>query len=744
MSLQEVFKKIRVVEDFPKKGINFRHIGPLLEDAELFTYAIKQLYSLSTDHYDVICGLDARGFIIATMLQAITGLPQVMIRKGSKLPGHKYTCEYKKEYGSDIFELEVGSIKPGKRVLIVDDLMATAGTLFAASDLIRQAGGIVAGVMVLIEFRDLGGQERLRPITNVYSLFSLDSFDKSEVLNKDICTPSLLQIKKFRPTVYPKDDNLPVIMWHPTMESFAKKMLQVSNFRPSYVNWNYFPDGWPNITFEPSITMVNKDIVFIMNIAIKEIFLEQLVLLLVLPRQLINSLTIVVPYLGPATHERVDYSGQLATVEPVLKILSSCIPMTKTGPPILRIFDIHALQIRFYINDNTTMKLMSAIPVLLNYLASKEERYIIAYPDDGAYKRFRYFFDDFPQIICSKIRDGDTRNITIGNLPTIDLKNVIIIDDLVQSGETLLSCAKSLKLRGFETISAYVTHAVFPKNAWKKFADSDVINEFIITNTNPGVSDKLAGIKPFVVLDVQTHLCSELRINNREVIVTDPKPMTNIYVATTNQKKLNAVYEASIKENTIFPREHTYEIYSVDGISSGIAEQPWTVEETTIGSLNRFLNCVYLIGKDTTKSSIFVSIENGLFQNANSYADIPVIQYSIFNEEPSSIVGFSKAVNIPDKYFEFVQDSLKSPCRSVTFGSIIEKNLAIKDWHKYISGKSRKDILFSCFVNEDIKEDTKEDVQDDVVPKPKSKPLSVITEKFTRFGAFIDGKINEV
>lgn len=762
LNISEVFKNIKVVKDFPKPGIVFRHIGPLLKNTELFKYAIKQLFSTSNDKFDVVCGLDARGFIMATAIQEQFGIPQVMIRKQSKLPGDKYTYEYKKEYGSDILELEVGSIKPKQRVLIIDDLMATAGTLIAAANLVEQATGTVSGIMTLIEFTDLKGRERINkayPSTPIYSLFSLDSFNDTETLTSDVHIPNVLQIKKFRPTIYPNCDSLPVLMWHSTMEPFAKKILQVSNIRASYVNWSYFPDTWPNITFEPSITLTNKDVIFVMSISRKEIFAEQLALLVALPRQLLNSLTIIVPYLGPATHERVDYSGQLATVEPILKIISSCIPMTKTGPPILRIFDIHAPQIRFYTNDNVTMKLMSAIPVLLEYLKTKKERYVIAYPDDGSYKRFKCFFEDFPQVICSKIRDGDTRKIIIRervNWPEqtleesaldntfTDLNNVIIIDDLVQSGETLLSCAEALKSLGFTNTSAYVTHAVFPNGAWKKFTISSVISEFIITNTNPEVSDTLIGIKPFIVLDVQTHLCSELRINNPSIVITAPKKLTDIFVASTNVTKLTAVYEASLKDSSIFPNNEVFEIYSVNGISSEISEQPLGLVETSNGARNRLNNCMSLIHDE---SAIFVSIENGLIESESEgpqtpimYYDVPVIQYKLPDTEIKMINSSASGVLIPGEYNSFVEKSLQSPNRSITFGSILEKRFAIKDWHKFISGVSRKNIIRDAMEVEP--EPKPEPVP--VAPKPKTKAFTILAQRFNQFGSFVESKISGV
>lgn len=719
MSLEEVFKTIRVVKNYPKEGIVFRHIGPLLENTKLFKYAIKHLYQKQECQCDAVCGLDARGFIIATAIQYQTDIPQVMIRKSSKLPGKVFTSKYQKEYGFDSLELEENSIKPGQRVIIVDDLIATGGTIMAAIDLVIQAGGIVSSVMTLIEFKDLGARKRIQekyPYINVHSLFNINSFDESVILpekdsvvltekdsvilpekdsvvltEKDsvVLTKKHTNIKLFRPPVYHNDDKLPVLMWHPTMETFATKLLQVSNIRPSYINWEYFPDNWPNITFEPSKTLVNKDVYFVMSLSTKETFAEQLALLVALPRQLINSLTIVIPYLGPATHERVDYSGQLATVEPILKIISSCIPMTKTGPPIIRIFDIHALQIRFYTNDNVTMKLMSAIPVLLNYIKTKQERYVIAYPDDGSYKRFKYFFDDFPQVICSKIRDGDDRKIMIRdrvNWPDDKyaeniLDNIIIVDDLVQSGETLLRCAEALKTFGFKNISAYVTHAVFPNNTWKKFTTSSVIHEFIVTNTNPLVTDKLMNVEPFTVLDITNYLCSELIINNPDIAV-ESKQLVNIYVASTNIDKLMAVYEVYQCAECI------YNIYSVD-VKSGVSNQPYTMTETRDGAINRLTNCMLYINNS---DSIYIAIENGIYRDLGYYYDMPVVVRKVFDGPVEIIERASSIVSIPEKYYNFVRESLESG-KTKTFGSIIEGKLGIKDWHKFVSGSSRKDLI---------------------------------------------------
>jgi non-canonical (house-cleaning) NTP pyrophosphatase len=283
-----------------------------------------------------------------------------------------------------------------------------------------------------------------------------------------------------------------------------------------------------------------------------------------------------------------------------------------------------------------------------------------------------------------------------------------------------------------------VTHAVFPNGAWKKFTNSSVISEFIITNTNPEVADILSGVRPFVVLDVQTHLCSELRINNPNIFTTVPKNMTNIFVATTNVAKLTAVYEASLKESSIFPNDHVFEVYSVDGISSDISEQPFGLSETSDGAMHRLLNCMSVIRND---NSIYVSIENGIIagDNNESYCDIPVIQYKLPGADVKMINSSASGVIIPEQYRVWVEESLCSPGRSITFGSIIEKRLAIKDWHKFISGKSRKNII-----RDSMEVEVEPEPEPAPVVKPKSKTLIALTQSLNRFGAFIDTKINEV
>jgi phosphoribosylpyrophosphate synthetase len=172
--------------------------------------------------------------------------------------------------------------------------------------------------------------------------------------------------------------------------------------------------------------------------------------------------------------ERVDNEGQVPTAKTLAHMLS-VIPMAARGPVQLVMFDIHALQERFYFSHQVIPRLLSAIPLLIQTLKSQaEERNLrIAFPDEGAYKRFHCLFpQQWPTITCIKVRDGDKRVVRIKEG---DPKGgqIVIVDDLVQTGGTLIECAKECLSQGAASVSAFVTHAVFPKESWKRFTPQD-------------------------------------------------------------------------------------------------------------------------------------------------------------------------------------------------------------------------------------------------------------------------------
>jgi adenine phosphoribosyltransferase len=170
VALEELKRKIRDIPDFPKPGIMFRDITPLLSDGKAFRQAIDYLGERYVDRkIDVVVGVEARGFIMGAALAYKLEAGNILIRKSGKLPYKTHRTTYALEYGTDTLEIHQDAIKAGQRVLIADDLLATGGTISAAVDLVRQLGGEIVELAFLIELVALRGREKLKDHT-VYSL----------------------------------------------------------------------------------------------------------------------------------------------------------------------------------------------------------------------------------------------------------------------------------------------------------------------------------------------------------------------------------------------------------------------------------------------------------------------------------------------------------------------------------------------------------------------------------------------
>ncbi|KAG7468570.1 hypothetical protein MATL_G00144470 [Megalops atlanticus] len=170
--LELVTQKIRPFPDFPSKGILFRDICPLLKDPEALTAAIDLFEEHVREAYpqvQQIVGLDARGFLFGPLLAQRLGVGFALVRKKGKLPGPTVSVAYTLEYGKAEVEIQADAVDPGQKVLLVDDLLATGGTLFAACELMKKQKAEVLGCLVVIELRDLNGLERLKP-NSVFSL----------------------------------------------------------------------------------------------------------------------------------------------------------------------------------------------------------------------------------------------------------------------------------------------------------------------------------------------------------------------------------------------------------------------------------------------------------------------------------------------------------------------------------------------------------------------------------------------
>lgn len=156
---------IRSIPDFPKPGILFYDISTLLAHPDAWQVAMGRLAKIISRHQpDVLAGVESRGFLVAAPLALKLGLGFTMVRKKGKLPGPTINYEYDLEYGSDIIEIQEDSVKPGDRVVILDDLLATGGTMGASMELFSKAGAELVGAACIIELTFLNGRDQLNGV----------------------------------------------------------------------------------------------------------------------------------------------------------------------------------------------------------------------------------------------------------------------------------------------------------------------------------------------------------------------------------------------------------------------------------------------------------------------------------------------------------------------------------------------------------------------------------------------------
>lgn len=172
--MEALLPYIRDIPDFPKPGILFRDITPLLANPRVFKLAIEQFAErFEHERIDAIVAAEARGFIFAAPLAVRLNVGFVPIRKPGKLPSRKHSFDYDLEYGTDTLEMHIDGVESGCRVLVVDDLLATGGTVEACCQLVERAGAQVAACAFLIELCALGGARRIAP-RDVFSLICYD------------------------------------------------------------------------------------------------------------------------------------------------------------------------------------------------------------------------------------------------------------------------------------------------------------------------------------------------------------------------------------------------------------------------------------------------------------------------------------------------------------------------------------------------------------------------------------------
>ncbi|KNA12007.1 hypothetical protein SOVF_129880 [Spinacia oleracea] len=284
------------------------------------------------------------------------------------------------------------------------------------------------------------------------------------------------------------------------------------------ISWRTFEDGFPNLFISNAQGIRGKHVAFLASFSSPGVIFEQLSVIYALPKLFVASFKLVLPFFPTGTSERMEDEGDVATAFTLARILSN-IPISREGPTSLVTFDIHALQERFYFGDNILPCFESGIPLLKKKLQQlpDSDNITIAFPDDGAWKRFHKQLQHFPMIVCAKVREGDQRIVRLKEGDPTG-RHVVIVDDLVQSGGTLIECQKVLAAHGAAKVSAYVTHGIFPNKSWERFkpdtagCPEEGMTHFWITDSCPLTVKMVKNRPPFEVISLAGSIAAALQI----------------------------------------------------------------------------------------------------------------------------------------------------------------------------------------------------------------------------------------
>lgn len=310
---------------------------------------------------------------------------------------------------------------------------------------------------------------------------------------------------------------LPIhVFFNPDMAGFAARVVTELNGAVDVhdIRRDTFPDKTPNIKLL-GMERVQREpchvVYFSQYTSIGEKKQEEMIIFVLADTYNVHRLTVVDMFDPLATMERIGHGeeGTIATAN-VDAHWWNTLPRLCSGESVRRIlYDHHTLQNRFYFRGNTSVIFRSGVDALLRQFPNTKPSSSIAFPDEGAQKRFGSMFAGHNQIVCGKQRDGDKRVVRIIDGDAADA-DVLIVDDLVRSGGTLIQCLKALKKAGARSVSMFVTHAQFPNESWCKFEQLDDLSAFYTTNTIPRVTSVLPASK-FIVISLAGEIAQLLQ-----------------------------------------------------------------------------------------------------------------------------------------------------------------------------------------------------------------------------------------
>ena len=298
--------------------------------------------------------------------------------------------------------------------------------------------------------------------------------------------------------------NLTTLLYCPEMETMARQIASQypDSVRLGEVVWGTFADGFPNNFVKNAHMLDEVDVAFLASFDSPASIFNQLSVLYALPSYNNRSLQVFLPFFPVGTMDRADELGGIVTAKTLARMLSA-IPSCLERKTEIIIFDLHSAHVRHFFGDGVAVNLRSCARF---FPVSPSEEVVIVFPDKGAFKRYGSKFPGFSKVICDKDRVEAQRLLAITSGCDglgLDRLSACIVDDLIQSGETILACQRVLKTAGIKHVSVFAPHGVMPNEAWRKLTPED-FDHVWITDSCPATARAVEDIEPFEVLPLSS------------------------------------------------------------------------------------------------------------------------------------------------------------------------------------------------------------------------------------------------
>lgn len=288
-----------------------------------------------------------------------------------------------------------------------------------------------------------------------------------------------------------------IILTHPNFDNLGGYLSKRLWIKKANVNFNKFPDLWPNYFIDNVKEDIEwADLIYIWDFSKPELVFENYTIIRGLLDYQVAKLNIIMPFFPVGTMERIDIKWEVATAKYYADIFSN-IPSWTYWKTTIHIFDIHALATRFFFDSqHVNIDLHTAMNLIKNKIQNDT---VIVFPDEWAKKRFDNDFNAYEKIVCSKKRIWDKREIVISEWNPKN-KNVLIVDDLIQTWWTIIKTAELLRKTGANKVEAFATHGVFPNDSYLKLAEN--LDTLYTTNSIPDNAYKTSNIDNIKVLNI--------------------------------------------------------------------------------------------------------------------------------------------------------------------------------------------------------------------------------------------------